>query len=174
MAKKVLADLSPEALLRQTLEKQYGKRPDAPPITVSFYSRPMGKVRAHPNFKTKTVYKDKADRTYESIVAEAGRNAVVMAMVEHTGLPQLKLPYFENTKWPLGIKLDCYGWKSKIPFDVDNLQKGAMDALQGIIYKNDRQICSIGKMDRYKVATAAEQRVIFTIYALDYVDAQNR
>lgn len=120
-----------------------------------------GKCR--PKFTRKVIaYKDKSDRDYEKLVAaeymkQSGHNfgdaPISMRIVIHRPLPKSKKK---------SIKLE----HDTVKPDVDNIFKAISDALNGIAYDDDKQICEayIIKLPRTR---EAEEHVTITIQEME-------
>lgn len=105
------------------------------------------------NGKVRTFDPDKS-RNYKACVSMLAAEAV-----EKQGWEYTEEPVFVNIIAYMPVakslskkaKADCYSWKNhpcKKP-DVDNIVKGICDAMNGIVYKDDCQVCSLWVYKRF-------------------------
>ena len=109
--------------------------------------------KARPRVASGRAYTPRATKGYEELVAWSGRAAMQGAFVSALNGPvgaelAFTLPWPASwakerraaALWPVGR------------VDVDNLVKAVLDALNGICYADDRQVCSLLASKRYGVA----------------------
>ena len=76
----------------------------------------------------------------------------LQGLSKHRGKAREKLDYYRATK---GIDVHLiliFDFKNKWPYtgyDIDNLEKNVLDALEGVLYVNDKQVCHVVKSTNY-------------------------
>lgn len=109
--------------------------------TFEIPGEPVAKGRPRFNKKSGATYTPKQTASFENRVALFAREA---------GVPLLDGPVFANItfwfEWPKSM------WRKRNPRgeewmdtgkDVDNMAKGVLDALNGIAYHDDKQVCAL-------------------------------
>jgi Holliday junction resolvase RusA-like endonuclease len=147
--------------------------PDAYKVEFTVPGFPIAKGR--PRFKNvmkrdgtrfQSVYTPKATRKYEDVAREAGRaamgrlnptrDAVTLMMVAFIPIP---------ASWPKQ-KRACAAAGLLLPTsrpDLDNYEKVVTDALNGVCYEDDSQICDVIKSKRY----STNPRVHVSVHPMD-------
>lgn len=120
-----------------------------------------GKCR--PKFTRKGIaYKDKKDREYEKLVA----NAYIKQSGHHFGSAPISMRIVVHRSLPKSKKKSIEREHDTVKPDVDNIFKAISDALNGIAYDDDKQICEayIVKLPRRR---DIEDHVTVTIQELE-------
>jgi Holliday junction resolvase RusA-like endonuclease len=103
------------------------------------------KPKGRPRFTRKGfAYTPKETRDYENLLSEAISKFFSSAPIEDRPL-KLELVFYIQK--PKSAKRD---YPQTRP-DLDNLMKAVMDAMNGIVYKDDSLICDISASKRYSV-----------------------
>jgi Holliday junction resolvase RusA-like endonuclease len=117
-------------------------------VSFSIDGLPVGKGRPRAVFtgpRAGMLYTPKATRSYEARVAEAGRAAMNGAPLFTTGVRLIVEAYLPVPQsWPKGKKQLALAGAirphSGKHYDFDNYAKAASDALNGVVYLDDRQV----------------------------------
>jgi Holliday junction resolvase RusA-like endonuclease len=128
-------------------------------ITFKVPGKPTGKGR--PRFtRNGRAYTPNKTRAYESLVARVAKIAMAGEPVL-TGPVRLQIEAcFAKPKSWAKKKREAAYWKTSIP-DADNLAKVA-DALNGIVWKDDAQVCELSVKKVYSVHDVEEMMFIVT------------
>jgi len=118
------------------------------PRRIDFFERFLADaVRGHGR---PFVYPEKESAKYEKVVAQYANNAMVRAEIYKPMEGQLiatimvfRLIPKNTPKWLRALMLDGV-LRPIIKPDIDNLEKGILDAMNGIVYKDDCQIVGWG------------------------------
>ena len=127
-------------------------------ITFKIPGTPVAKAR--PRFVSGRAITPKKTRVYEELVARVG----AIANQGHpllTGPLRLKVEaiYAKPKSWTKKKAASIY-WKTSTP-DADNLAK-IMDGLNGVVWKDDAQVCDLHVKKRYSDDGIEEMRVTIT------------
>jgi len=117
---------------------------------------PVPKARPRVTVTGRGTFTPKKTKDYQELVAMA-------AMVAYKKST-------EPFPWPLdaGYRVDCVFYFKGIPTkDLDNLAKSIFDALEGVLYTNDRQIM---EAHLYKRLKAAEDKAVVRIWVIPFHD----
>lgn len=113
--------------------------------------KPVGKGR--PRFGRGRAYTPKTTVEYEKLIADCARQ--VFGSQEPTEMPcrmQIDAFFPIPKSWPKykreAVEKGCGGYRPGKP-DIDNVAKAVLDALNGIIYKDDSQVWELGVSKRY-------------------------
>jgi Holliday junction resolvase RusA-like endonuclease len=106
------------------------------PSGVSFvcYTKPISQNQCYRRGRGSRLFMSSVGRDYKEAVSAAARNAMELAGLEATQQPCCAHFVF----W--------YGSRAN---DVDGALKPSLDALQGIVYENDRQVVKVVIEKRY-------------------------
>jgi len=120
-------------------------------ILIRIDGQPIGKGR--PRFGNGRTYTPKRTRDYEARIAQAAQQEVrdsgwicSEAPVEMEVLAQFEIP----KSWTK-LKQRTAEQGNIMPArpDIDNVAKAALDALNGIVYADDSQVCKLDVRKRY-------------------------
>ena len=112
----------------------------------------VGKQRPRFNSKQKRTYTPKKTADYEELIRlEFIRQCKDLIIHEYDGAVKIKIEaYFEPTKSTSKKKYEAMlgDYVLKKP-DCDNIAKAVCDALNGLAYKDDSQVCELKISKRY-------------------------
>ena len=113
-------------------------------MTTASFTIPMRpKAKSRPRFKGRRAFTDPAQRKWEAELKERARTLFKSKPWENKVGLWIEF-YFSSKKRQKGCGgvCECETYRAKKP-DLDNLVKSVKDALNGVLYLDDRQVVSL-------------------------------
>lgn len=100
-------------------------------------------------------YTPKASRDWEEVVGVAARQAVqrMPAVQDHPVAVHIRFFFHPPKSWSEKKRKEHHGWPAHGRADIDNLAKSVLDGLQGIAYRNDRQVYELFVSKRWALGS---------------------